>query len=343
MALRAALCPVAGFRITYVWGPNDLGRHPAACRPARPGASGPPRNRLELGEGRAQSRPSTKYTRSQPSIGWVCRAARYGRPIQVQDEAEPVGPAFATKPLGVLVHVRLRVVQVLGEAALLAGVTSARHREPHEPRRRHRRPGPQRWASRRSGPTAPLRRSASRIVPRWPADSHGLQPEAHLQEARSKVPKGSRTPLHVSDQAATAPLASRSDLSIEPGSEADAGNDARQLLRWIGTRAHRDRSFRCSAPASAAEQRNRPFSERCDPVYGMKQLVRVRPGPEEQDRAAEGEPGPRVGSKFVAMILRGRLARRMSKRSLPGRCEGTGVTPPLPLPPPSGEAAAERG
>ena len=41
-----------------------------------------------------------------------------GRLIQVQDDAEPVGPALATKPLGIPVHFRLRVSQVLGEAAL---------------------------------------------------------------------------------------------------------------------------------------------------------------------------------------------------------------------------------
>jgi len=71
-----------------------------------------------------------------------------GRLIQVQDDAEPVGPALATKPLGIPVHFRHRVSQVLGEAARLAGVPTARHHDPQEPGRRHRQPRPERSDSR---------------------------------------------------------------------------------------------------------------------------------------------------------------------------------------------------
>jgi hypothetical protein len=45
-----------------------LSQHPHKYRPQRPILLAVDQ---ELGEGRAQSRPSTKYTRSHPRIGWV--------------------------------------------------------------------------------------------------------------------------------------------------------------------------------------------------------------------------------------------------------------------------------
>jgi hypothetical protein len=140
---------------------TNLDYPPAASRPAPPGASGPSRSRSRA---RRRSRSLAPVDEVHALPAEYRRGARRGRrddgrPIQVQDEAEPVGPALATKPLGVLVHFRLRVLQVIGERALLAGVTSARHDEPHEPARRHRRPGPERSAF-RSIPTS-SRRSRS--------------------------------------------------------------------------------------------------------------------------------------------------------------------------------------
>jgi hypothetical protein len=71
MALRTALVPGCWVQDYVRFAPNDLGRHPADAD-----QHGPERPVLlaiawELGGGRAQLRPSTKYTRSQPSIGGV--------------------------------------------------------------------------------------------------------------------------------------------------------------------------------------------------------------------------------------------------------------------------------
>ena len=95
-----------------------------------------------------QSRPSTKYTRSHPRIGWVLP----GGAITVGRSRSKTTPNQSVRPLrealGIPVHFRLRVSQVLGKAARLAGVLSARHHDPQEPGRRHRQPGPERSDSR---------------------------------------------------------------------------------------------------------------------------------------------------------------------------------------------------
>src|SRR4029450_6814143 len=131
VALRAA--PGSGCALQdHVWplAPNDLGRTPATSRRARP------ERRILLSRSGARRRPRSVAPGDEvhafPPEHRLGAAGRRddGRPIQVQDEAEPVGPAPATKPLGVLVHVRLRVVQVLGEAAPIAGCTLARYTKP---------------------------------------------------------------------------------------------------------------------------------------------------------------------------------------------------------------------
>jgi hypothetical protein len=119
----------------------------------------------ELGE--AASVPPVDEVHALPPQDRLGASGRRddGRLIQVQDDAEPVGPALATKPLGIPVYFRLRVSQVLGKAARLAGVPSARHHHPQEPGRRHRQPRPERSDS-RSIPTSTARstRSSSQSI-----------------------------------------------------------------------------------------------------------------------------------------------------------------------------------
>src|SRR4249919_554526 len=88
-------------------------RLPGACRRAPPGASGPPRSRSAARRRSRSVAPVDEMHALPPEYRLGAGGRRDdGRPIQVQDEAEPVGPALSTKPLGVLVDSSPRVVQV---------------------------------------------------------------------------------------------------------------------------------------------------------------------------------------------------------------------------------------